>query len=292
METISTQEVSETPQDQEVLARFPVRSAPRIQDIERQIRWEHSRVQKAVEAAAEAAKDATLADVGPGMQIMREVLPGLTRAIQALQKEALDKVANHTRGMAAVWWLPIQTLKAEKLAVLALRAALSVRPTDGTMHKPMRTVAMSLAQTIRHQIDYEAWEAKEKEANKEARKNGESRLNLLWLLETHYPTRNVKSWVRWRDKWQIATTTDWDSGLKLQIGDLLLSLLVKEGKGWFEERLIGKRGKTERTLCLSDEAVLAIKDMTTEEGLSRPNRAPMICPPKPWVYTPKQKKED
>ncbi len=262
-----------------------------IAEIEREVRWEHRLINQGVARYREMASEQATAETGPGKRIMREIMPGLTAAILRDQEEALASIGDQSRGRPSPWWWLITLLPAEKLAYITLTTALRFRPTEATINRAVRDVAKVIGSAIKDQLDFESWAAAEERATDEAREAGTDRVNLLRVLETRYPNTSPKVWSRWKAKHRIATEDPWSIETKIDVGGRLIDRLVDAGKDWF--RLVLTKlspTKTELHLALSPEAVTALLDMQEKEALLQPQRCPMICPPKPWVFTPSHPK--
>jgi hypothetical protein len=276
---------------------------PSIVEIEREVRFEHMRIKRATAQYHEIAAKGPVGDTTPGIKLMRDVIPGLTKAIAAAQQEVIDGIGANLGGMGHAspkWWWRISVLHPEKMAIITLRSATECRPHETTVHRSRRNVAKAIGSAVRQELEFEQWEEAERakaaqhradaKAAAEAGEDIEPRRDLVKLLMTRYPTTNAKTWGRWKAKWKIASLEPWDVDDRIHAGSKLIDLLVESGKGWFELREITKKGKSEIILAFSDAAQAALRDMATEESLTRPYRGPMICPPKPWVYiAPKQK---
>lgn len=262
-----------------------------IAEIEREIRWEHRLINMGVARYHEIAREQATAETGPGKRIMREIMPGLTAAILRDQEEALAALGDQGRGRPSEWWWLVTLLPAEKLAFITLTAALRFRPTEATTNRAVRDVAKVIGSSVKDQLDFEAWATSEERETKAAKEAGTSRVNLLRVLETRYPNTSPKVWSRWKAKHRIVTEAPWSLETKIDLGGRLIDRLVDTGKDWF--RLVKASlspTKTELHLVLSPEAVAALLDMQEKEALMQPQRCPMICPPKPWVYVTSRKK--
>jgi hypothetical protein len=172
-----------------------------------------------------------------------------------------------------------------------IRLALATCPKERDLgsQKKVTTLAMGVAGEVRLQMEYEDWTAREREANRMAKRRGEQRKDLLAALKSRVKTVDARAWKRWARKIEATRDEPWPTEAKLQLGTMLIELMVKHGGGWFEVQNIPVTGgKTERRLILTDRALAAISDINQRQEVARPLLMPMIHPPKPWRWEPKE----
>lgn len=270
---------------EEVLAHFR-HTPPSALQIEQQIRWEHHAVERGVKRYREMTNSMALAETTPGMRAMKDIIPKLVPAIKAAQEEAIKSIQDAGKGRQPDWWWLISFLSADQLAVISLKCAFSERSSQATTNRSVQSVARQIGSTIYEQMQFEEWREEERRLVKEAKEAGETRPNLYDALVRSVKVVDRQVFRRWSTRIDRLRSTPWPIEARIQIGVKLIDLLVEASGQWFEiviSRIRG--GKTERHLRLSALALAAIEDMTTQAELARPFQLPMICPPRPWVFT-------
>jgi DNA-directed RNA polymerase len=256
------------------LTGYPVR----IQDIERQQRWEAEAVEEGVRRYRRAIAEADLPDTPAGVIAMREMFNGLVPAIRAAQDEAIAGLTAKEKGRNPEWWWYISFLSAEKLAVIAARTLLTTTSTDRTPFIREGSVSIYIGSAVMLEMELERWKADEAEAAREDDKH----VDLFKLMKMRQPNATARDFRRWRRKIAAIERLDWPKNIRLQVGHRLVQLAVEHGGGWFERRVIFRQGRSERTIVKSDAAHAAIQDINARLEINRPLRVPMLCPPKPW----------
>jgi hypothetical protein len=248
-----------------------------IQDIERQIRWEMANVEEGVRRYRRSIAEADLGDTPPGVIAMRDMMAGLVPAIEAARQEAIDGIVSEGKGRKPEWWWTIGFLSAEKLAVITTRTLLTDRKQKqgGSL---MTAVAHNIGASVKMEMEFEQW--KRSEAKRVA--DDPRHVNLFRLVTSRAKRVDAKSFRRWRKKLSSIERLDWTREMKLQLGAKLLDLAIRFGGGWFEYRMIYRKGKSERNVMLTDLARIAINDVNARLEVNRPYHLPMKVPPKPW----------
>jgi hypothetical protein len=251
------------------------RTEPHIADIEGQIRWEMSGVERGVQRARAQMAEQKVGDSEVGMKLMRRVVPPLIASIKAAQAEASEGVANPKRGRPQLWWWLILLLPADQLAVITLKAALTEKPRDFTLAMAVTKVANAISALAWTQVDYELW--REAQGEKDPLDNE----FLHYLRRVKQP--DAKSFKKFSERIQRQKIERWDHEAGIQFGVKLISLLVEAAPDWFEIK-VGrlKGGRTENQLVMREAAKEAILDLTEQTELSRPMLLPMIVPPADW----------
>lgn len=247
---------------------------PHIADIEKQIRWEMSGVERGVDRVRSQMQDQGVGDSEVGMKIMRRVVPPLIALITEAQAEASEAIDK--RGRPLLWWWLILTLPADQLAVITLKATLTEKPRDFTLAMSVSKVASVISRITWTQVDYARW----KEAQGE--KAPEDNQYQHYLRRTKVP--DAKSFKRFSERIQRVRLEKWDHDAGVVFGAKLIALLAEAAPDWFEISTTRLRGSilTEKQLVMTDAARDAILDLTEQSELSRPMLLPMITPPADW----------
>lgn len=284
---------------------------PTSLQIARQARWERIGNDRAMKAVRESLEDAERKGAGhttaPAQALLRAIVPPLEAAITAAQAEARQILA--APGRTPGWAWPIGLLSADKLAVItttnALRAAMnSGRSKEGAETSGMTAAAEAVAQAVRDEIEFERWEAEQKERNKAVSalkaKTGqgdeaadatyqwvkEGHKDLLKALEATYPNVSRAVWARWRAKVQALREEKWSKAdTAIPLGEKLLHELsaVASDRITIAHRGISA-GRTQITVELTEKAEEEMRDIKTRMEVARPRLMPMVIPPNPWRY--------
>lgn len=248
---------------------------PHIADIEGQIRWEMSGVERGVQRAREQMAEQNVGDSDVGVKLMRRVVPPLIEKIEEAQAEASAAIAAVKRGPPHLWWWLIPMLPADQLAVITLKAALSEKPRDFTLAMSVTSVACRINSAVWTQLDYETWREEQGE------KDPEDNQFLHYLRRVKQP--DVKTFKKFSERIQWQKIEKWDAETGIVFGVKLIALLCKAAPDWFETK-VGrlKGGKSEAQLVLMDAVKETIFDLTEQTELSRPMLLPMITPPADW----------
>jgi hypothetical protein len=251
------------------------RQPPHLSDIDAQIRWEMSGVERGVDRARDQMNDQKVGDSEVGMKLMRRVVPPLIEKIKAAQAEASEAVANPKRGRPQFWWWLILLLPADQLAVITLKGALNERPREFTFNFPVVRVANNIARAAWTQLDYELW--REAQGEKDP---GDNEF-LHYLRRTKQP--DVKSFKKFSEKIARKKIERWDFDTGIVFGVKLIELLCAAAPDWFSVKTNRLRGgRTENQLVMSEDAKETIYSLTEQTELSRPMLLPMIIPPADW----------
>ena len=273
-------------------------TAPTIEDMERQKRWEGECINRGVKRYREMLSEAsTAADTQPGQMVIKEVMRSLIPALQAKEKEAIESIAAGGAGRQPEWWWMLPLLPADHWAFFALRAVFSDPFRDMGTHHKVTTVSLAAVRYAQLQLDYDRWTEAEKVKAKAAKKEAE-RARGLGVAEEEIPRhvnffealkRNAKridarAFSRWSKKIGRVKDEPWDKEVCIQLGTLLLELLAEHSGGWFEIKLVPiAGGKTERHIIITELGMKAMNDLNERKEVARPVLMPMVCKPKAWV---------
>jgi hypothetical protein len=239
-------------------------SDPIMQEIE----WEQGATDRGVRRYRETmyrnGKDGGLVarpitELEPGQVIMRDVVHYTVEAIHAAQREAADAIVAKGKGRWDIWWWPILCLKAEQIAVIAVRTILST-DIDARGYKAVsaRGLSLTIGRHMKTQREFEMWRKAENERERAARKERAEGLrpddeyipNWWKLMSRMSPEVNERAFRKWSKKSDQYDKLDWTREMRLHVGMKVLGLIVEYGGGWFEMevmRVNGGRGyKTER----------------------------------------------
>jgi len=246
-------------------------SAPHISEIENQIRWEMSGIERGAQRVREQMQSQDVGDGEAGVKIARRIAPALVDKIREAQRQAADGIAAAKRGKPILWWWLIVLLEPEKLAVITLKGVLSEKPRDFTFNPAVSAAAAIISANAHTQIDYESW--KGDEANES---------EFLTYLRANKVV-DAKSFKRYSDRIKRQRMEKWDHKVGISFGAKLIELLTEAAPDWFSvstNRLKG--GRYEAQIVFSEEAKEAIADIWEQTELSRPMLLPMVCPPADW----------
>jgi hypothetical protein len=248
---------------------------PPIAEIEEQIRWEMSGVERGAKRVRDQMAEQKVGEGEVGLKLMRRVAPSLIERITAAQEEAKAGLASTKRGRPPQWWWLILSLPADQLAVITLKMVLNEKPRDFTFHMPVVNIAANISRATWTQVDYERW----KEA--EGEKDPEDNEFLHYLRRVKQV--DEKSFKKFSERIQRQKLEKWDHPTGLNFGVKMVDLLTEAAPDWFSvetNRLRG--GRMEAQLIMSEEAKESIADITEQSELNRPMLLPMITPPADW----------
>jgi hypothetical protein len=247
-------------------------------EIERQIRFEL----RCVEDGAQKVRDSLLKEgLGGsriGMKLMRKVMKPLVQEIGRSQTEAFEKTMEGKRGRAPHWWTLVNVIDKHKLGVIIMNSVFNAKPRDGTSAYPVSRVALAISNGVYQQIDYDTWEADQKELKKET---GE--FTDLDRLNLSAKNLDQKIWKRFREKIDRVKLEKWTHEQGITFGVKCLDFLVTAKPDWFEiatKPIQGGRWETQ--LILSEECRDVMFDMIEQEELTSPRLLPTLIPPAPW----------
>jgi hypothetical protein len=231
----------------------PLSVLPRLREppptdaqIERQIRWEGSAVEAGIRRYREALNDPAqvLADTSAGQRIIREIMaefvPWLEDA-QGLLREGLFK-----RGPKEDWTFLMLLLPPDVLALLALRAVMSERPTEKAHLRLLPGCTRSLANSIEQEVAFRSWVAEERANKRLARELGKPYRDLYDALRQKAKKINSRAFRSWMNRLGRLWRQGWDPAEKTKLGNNLIKYLVEHSGGRFELALARYSGKTPR----------------------------------------------
>jgi DNA-directed RNA polymerase len=251
----------------------------RIQDIERQQRWEAEAVEEGVRRYRRAIAEADLPDTPAGVIAMREMMAGLVPAIQATQDEAIAGLTAKEKGRNPEWWWYLSFLSAEKLAVITVRMMLTTTfKIEKVPFLRESSLAHQIGSAVMLELEMEKWKRDEAARAKEEA----GHVDLFKIMKMRVPNATARDFRRWRRKIAGIERLNWPLNIRVQVGLKLIALAIEHGGGWFERRIIWRMGKTERAILKTDVASVAVQDINSRLEINRPLRVPMLCPPKPW----------
>lgn len=253
-------------------------SDPTEAEIEKQIRFELRCVEEGARRVREALLKEGLSGSKIGLKLMRKVMKPLVEEIGRAQEEAMEKTMEGKRGRAPHWWTLINTIDRHKLGVIILNSVFNAKPRDGTSAYPVSRVALAVSNGVYQQIDFDNWEADQKDLKKET---GE----ITDLDRLNWSTKNLdqKAWKRFREKIDRVKTEKWTHEQGINFGVKCLDFLLSAKPEWFEISTNPiQGGRWETQLVLSDECRDVMFDMIEQEELTSPRLLPTIIPPAPW----------
>lgn len=256
-------------------------------DIERQIRFELRCVEEGAKKAREALMEQGLGESTIGMKLMRRLVKPLVTVIEEAQRQAADATSVPRRGRAANWWWPILTIDKHKLAVIILNAVFNAPPREGTSAFPISRVALHISNAVYQQIDFDAWEAAQKQLKRETEEPTE-------LDEYLRTTKQIdlRSWKRFNEKLARTKLEKWSFDQGITFGVKCIDLLVQAKPEWFSVATNPiKAGRYETQLTLSEECRAVMFDLIEQEEVMSPRLLPMIIPPAPWRINPDKQKQ-
>lgn len=274
------------------LRGYPVPLDAIDEQIRREMDFVDRGVQRYRESLVRKKKDGTtqgveVGETKPGMRIIQEVMETLVPAIAAVQEEAAEALANPKPGKPAVFWYIIQFLSPEQLAFITIRTALTeriappnnrTRPVSAISRETTTTrAAISIANVVKLQMEWEAYKKKSRDAAKEGLAK-----DVAAALQARAKQLNPKLVRRWQAKLDGFERFSWTHEEKLNVGMVLLDLLVRHGRGWFELDYVVAAGRNYRVLQLTPAAIEYLTQETEALAYARPVLMPMIVPPKPW----------
>lgn len=261
-------------------------------DYSAQREWEHYQVQRGIERYRRtliAQKqdgttiDRNLGEVHHGQRIASELIGPMVEAVQAKKAEYLGKLEdpkskriNDASGIFGC-------LDEETIAACAVLTALA-NPVEAGW----TSVRRACAARLRHEIEYQQWARREREAEKARKETGEDGINMFKLM---LKRNNGDVDKRVFDKWSKKTTTlvkeEWTHEQTIHIGSAVMSLFV-EANGWFEVKEQRDEGQKFPKLVfgMTQTALALTASLKQSCELQRPFLAPMICEPQDYAYQP------
>lgn len=258
-------------------------------DYAAQRKWEHYQVQRGIEryrrTLVTQKQDGTpvarnLGEVTHGQRIASDLIGPMVEAVKAQKEGYVGKLADpnskRINDAAGIWGC----LDEETIAACAVLTALA-NPVEAGWTAVRRTCAARL----RHEIEYQQWAIREREAEKARKETGEDGINMFKLM-----LKRNKGDVDKRvfDKWAKKTTTlvkaEWTHEQAIHIGSAVMTLFV-ETNGWFEVKEMREEGQKFPRLVfgMTETALNLAASMREHCELQRPFLAPMIAEPVDYV---------
>lgn len=252
-----------------------------------QVEQELASIERGIQLIKNTAwsQGSTLIDTDAGRSMLQELMETLRRPIQEDQDMAAAGIGAGGPGVRPEWWWLIQFIPAEKLAYLTIRSVLSVKMNKISLGRKANAICLEIGNTIKMQIEFEAWARKTKD---DQRENGG--IDVAAMLLRTAKNMNARQWTSYRRKIEDIETLEWTKEQKLRIGAKLLDTLIIHGGGFFELEYVRFRGKTERQVFLTQACRLMVDQITGHVGINSPILRPMIVAPRPWYWSPSQKK--
>lgn len=276
-----------------------------------QVLWERGSIERGVrryrESLFRTKKDGgremkELAELEPGLDIMREVILNAEEAIKAAQVEAMESIRDKTRGRWEMWWWPLCCLDADKIALIGARAILGSSRETGHS-RPIRSVALEVGRHMKLEREFETWcdtQNKAESATRKAKKDGDLEYDVYvpnwWkLMRQRAPEISERAFRKWARKSGQYDRLDWGRDVRLGVGTKVLDLLVQHGGGWFSIDLVAQHAKhrytTERRVFLTERAESWVKGQHRGHELNRPWLLPMLVEPLDWKRKEKRDAE-
>ena len=222
-------------------------------------------------------------DTPPGVKLSVDILPGLEKAIEKAQSEAVRALSTNAHPL---WGGPILYLSAAKIAVITLRTVLG---TD--YQTKAQSLAWAIATSIRTEREFELWRDAEK-AKAKADPEAVDVHGLMIRSIRKVNTRNAKDWMRKTQTWE---PIHWTTEQRLSLGATCLQLLVWESNGFFEfvthTRPRYGRPHSVSTVRLTRIGRSFLDNQHNIVSEWRPWLTPMIVPPRRWERKLKDDKD-
>jgi hypothetical protein len=261
-------------------------------DSSAQRRWEHYQVQRGIEryrrTLVQQKKDGSIVDrnlgeVHHGQRIASDLIGPMVEAVKAKKAEYVGKLEdpkskkiNDASGIFGC-------LDEETIAACAVLTALA-NPVEAGW----TSVRRACAARLRHEIEYQEWARREREAEKARKESGDEGVNMFKLMLKRNDGQVDK---RVFDKWSKKTTTlvkqEWTHEQTIHIGSAVMTLFV-ECNGWFEVKEQREEGQKFPRLIfgMTETALTLTASLKTSCELQRPFLAPMICEPQDYAVQP------
>lgn len=249
-------------------------------EIDREVEWEMAAIDAGVERYRRSVST-DFADSHPGRIIQNDMMRQISPAIAKVQGHYADRIVTPEKAKSVPKWVwPILTLPADVLAFLTIRTLIVAPHTDNGQGRTATAVALNIAMAIRDQVEYTEWR---KQSKARAKETGERDFATVLVLRAGGKDKvDRKRWRTWRRKIAEIPKQNWTKSQRLSMGALLLKLAIKNGGGWFEERNVRVKSKTEKRIFLSEAAVRAIGQINSEMEARRPVLPPMLIKPRRW----------
>ncbi len=213
-------------------------------------------------------------DTPPGIKLSVDILPGLERAIEKAQSEAVRALGTNSRPL---WSGPILYLSAAKIAVITLRTVLG-----NDFQTKAQALAWGVANSIQLEREFELWrDAEKKKAKEDAEAVDVHGLMIRSIRKVNQ--RNAKDWMRKTQTWEPLR---WTTEQRLSLGAACLQLLVWESNGFFEfiTTTTPRYGRphSQSTVRLTKIGRSFLDNQHEIVAEWRPWLTPMIVPPKRW----------
>ena len=227
-------------------------------DLTRQARWEVEGTRRGTARYRAAADKSDANELSSGQRLLRECVPPLVLLIAEAQ-------ATPHRDINGDY---LRLLPPDALALLTMTAVLRLAVPEA----PLTNVANALASSIKDEVEFRTWAGEAKESDADTLRR--------FKLANPAPTR--ATWSRWRRKVQAARLDPWSAEVRLHLGASLVILAPAACPTKITVRSAMLRGKTQMTVCLTEEAQMLVSDIETRAEVARPVYMPMLIPPNPW----------
>ncbi|MCP4899862.1 MAG: hypothetical protein GY906_23080 [bacterium] len=230
-----------------------------------QVRREQDDVAKAVAQYKEFLETAPPADTPPGRKLVARSLKKLIPVVQKAQRQFRQK-----RSTPETLPLLINTLSAEKMAVLAIRSIL-VRDLQ-RRNRGLRLItnqAHNLGRHIRYEYELEVMRKEDRD------------LFRMMTSRTNQLTR--KSTASWRKRCEAIRDRQWGHEEQIRLGIHLLGLLVQACPEDFTEVQFQRKNRTYLMVGMTPQAEAALDIYNNELPINR--LSAMIYPPQDWSDT-------
>jgi DNA-directed RNA polymerase len=220
----------------------------------------------------------------PTSNIIRDPLHKLEESIRKLQKSARASLvrAQTTGQRLGGWEMEVLALDSKALAFITFKCVL-VAGRDA--HRVQRAGA-TVGRMVNYEVRWEQLREAEAKAAKAREYDPPNRIAMLKRQVTEINPRSLRPWLKKLDDVQ---TEEWTKRTHFVLGTALLNAMLEACPDIIEKKTVhlqrlGSRLDT-TTISLCPEFRELIKGAHGREAVNCPWLLPMICPPRPWIFT-------
>ena len=238
--------------------------------------WELEQIRRTEESRYSGVAEGALTNTGVDRSMIDVMLPDLTEALDGLQQEALDRLANSSGSKRRSWEDSFVVLDPEVMAFVALRSAFSVVGSQTTVKE--RTMITGLGRAVLLQIAYERWQESDDDSAAYIR-----RLERAMAHKT--PTARRLSIKRFQERLRAYVDShdidSLNSDVTVGLGSIILQSMLDRFPSVFVRYYRAKA--KDAGIAYTDDFLRDCADLARTMAETRPLFRPMLVPPKPWT---------
>lgn len=255
--------------------------------ISKEILWENHQVEEGARKYKELMEDKTLDETTGGMRLLKSVIHNTIEGMSTAYEE-VDQMMNSTAGHKTQSWLYILPLvTAEQASIIAVNKILSYCGLPNRYENGYTILCREVAEALRTQVKYENWKVQSKEENKgKLDKKGkpfrQSPAQMLIAQNKGHINRNKLA--RWEKKFDNYVDIVWSEEDLMNVGAKVISVVCLASPDIFNFNQHTQKGKTLRTVGLTESAWKMYSDTEEFAEVQRPFLLPTLIKPVPYRY--------